>query len=66
MKLKIKPLNDKAYQYYTNHKHFHNGDAGLDLYVLESVTIEPGETKRINLGISGKVPDSSRDVYKPS
>ena len=52
MKLKIKPLNTKALEYYSNHGHFHNGDAGLDLYVLESETIKSGETKLIKLGIS--------------
>ena len=52
MKLLIKPLNDAAQTFYSNHGHFHNGDAGLDLYVLEDITFEPGETKLIKLGIS--------------
>ena len=51
MKLKIKALNDKAKQYYSNHGHFHKGDAGLDLYVLEDITFLPGDTKKIKLGI---------------
>ena len=62
MKLKIKPLNDKAHEYYSNHNHFHDGDAGLDLYVLEKLTIEPGQTKRINLGISCE-PDDNRAYF---
>ena len=37
---------------YSNHGHFHNGDAGLDLYVLEDITFNPGETKLLKLGIS--------------
>ena len=52
MKLLIKPLNDLAKQYYSNHDHFHKGDAGLDLYVLEDQIFQPGETAKIKLGIS--------------
>jgi len=52
MKLLIKPLNDIAEQYYLNHGHFHKGDAGLDLYVLQDDTFKAGETKKIKLGIS--------------
>ena len=52
MRLKIKPLNDTARALYENHGHFHDGDAGLDLYVLEEQVFSPGETKLIKLGIS--------------
>ena len=52
MKLFIKPHNDTALEFYRNHGHFHDGDAGLDLYVLEDIQFEPGETKAIKLGIS--------------
>ena len=52
MKLYIKILNDKARSYYEKHGHFHQGDAGLDLYVLEDIDFDPGETKLIKLGIS--------------
>ena len=52
MKLLIKPLNDVAKEYYLNHGHFHKGDAGLDLYVLQDDTFKAGETKKIKLGIS--------------
>ena len=52
MKLFIKPHNDTALEFYRNHGHFHNGDAGLDLYVLEDIHFEPCETKAIKLGIS--------------
>ena len=52
MKLLINPLNDNAKEKYLNHGHFHNGDAGLDLYVLDNIQFEPGETKAIKLGIS--------------
>ena len=52
MKLFIKALNNKSREYYANHGHFHSGDAGLDLYVLEDMDFEAGETKLIKLGIS--------------
>ena len=52
MKLKIKTLNETANELYENHGHFHDGDAGLDLYILEDQTFIPGETKLIKLGIS--------------
>ena len=52
MKLYIKPHNDTAREYYQNHGHFHDGDAGLDLYVLEEQIFIPGETKLIKLGVS--------------
>ena len=52
MKLFIQPQNNTARELYENHGHFHDGDAGLDLYVLENITFDPGETKAIKLGIS--------------
>ncbi len=52
MRLYIKPHNDTAREFYRTHGHFHDGDAGLDLYVLEDTHFEPGETKAIKLGIS--------------
>ena len=52
MKLLIKPLNNLSKEFYSNHNHFHEGDAGLDLYVLEDQIFKPGETQKIKLGIS--------------
>ena len=51
MKLLIKTLNEVATEMYVSHGHFHDGDAGLDLYVLEDIEILSGETKLIKLGI---------------
>jgi len=58
MKLYIKPLNKIAKSLYANHGHFHRGDAGLDLYVIENQTFAPGETAKIKLGISCESKDS--------
>jgi len=35
----------------------HKGDAGMDLYSLEEVTIKPHERKQIKTGIVVAVPD---------
>ena len=51
MHLLIKTLNKAADTMYSSHGHFHDGDAGLDLYVLKEITILAGETKLIKLGI---------------
>ena len=59
MKLYIKSHNDIARAFYSNHGHFHNGDAGLDLYILEDIHFEPGETKTIKLGISCEPEDGT-------
>ena len=62
MKLFIKPHNDTAQEFYSSHGHFHKGDAGLDLYVLEDIHFEPGQTKAIKLGISCE-PDDGIAYY---
>ena len=62
MKLLIKALNSEAEKMYSNHGHFHEGDAGLDLYVLEDIEFNPGETKLIKLGISCE-PEDGKAYY---
>jgi len=52
MHLKIKPFNRSVRSLYENHGHFHDGDAGIDLFVIEEQTIEAGETTLIHLGIA--------------
>ncbi|MDQ8204077.1 dUTP diphosphatase [Pelagicoccus sp. SDUM812003] len=60
--LLVKPINDAARSRYANHGHFHEGDAGLDLYTLESMRVEPGETAMIKFGISCE-PASGRAYF---
>lgn len=62
MKLFLKPLTDIALTAYENHGHFHEGDAGLDLYVLEDIKIEPGETAAIKFGIACE-PEDGRAYF---
>ena len=52
MHLKIKPFNDTIKSLYKNHGHFHEGDAGIDLFMVEKQTIKAGETALIHLGIA--------------
>ena len=47
----IKVIDHSYLQYYSNHHTFHEGDSGLDLYIVKDEKIEPGETKLIDLGI---------------
>ena len=52
MDLRIKPFNDVVKEMYQTHGHFHEGDAGLDLFIIDEQRIEPGQTVRIKLGIA--------------
>lgn len=38
-------------QLYQNHSTFHDGDAGLDLFIKEDVTIDPHCTMLVDLGV---------------
>ena len=52
MQLKIKPFNDAVRSLYEKHGHHHAGDAGLDLFITEPVTVRAGETVALHLGIA--------------
>ena len=52
MKLKIKPFSKIVKKYYLNHGHFHDGDAGLDLFIINNQTINSGDSAKIHLQIS--------------
>ena len=52
MKLKIKPFNETIESMYTNHGHFHQGDAGLDLFITSAQTIKAGDTALIKLQLA--------------
>tara|TARA_B100000700_G_scaffold331808_1_gene469299 strand:+ start:28960 stop:29397 length:438 start_codon:yes stop_codon:yes gene_type:complete len=57
VKLKIKPFNSTIFQLYSNHKHYHPGDAGIDLFVPNEITIEGRQTAPINLQIACEMDD---------
>ncbi len=52
MHLKIRPFNAEVKAMYENHGHFHDGDAGLDLFVINEQTISGGESTLIHLEIA--------------
>ena len=52
MNLKIKTFSEDIHSMYNDHNHFHQGDAGLDLFIIKDKIIESGATERIHLGIS--------------
>jgi dUTP pyrophosphatase len=52
MKLRIKAFNNRSKKLYENHSHFHSGDAGLDLFVVEDQIIPARSTQPIPLQIA--------------
>jgi len=52
MKLLIKTNNQELTELYNNHQHYNPGDSGLDLFCPDTITINPGETVKINLQIN--------------
>ena len=65
MHLKIKSLTQKAKDFYENHGHFHHGDAGLDLFIIDSLTIPPGETAIIKSNIACENTDEMPYLLMP-
>ncbi|NQT62462.1 MAG: dUTP diphosphatase [Candidatus Marinimicrobia bacterium] len=52
MHIKIRPHNDASRRQYEQHGHYHAGDAGLDLFIMEDQIIRSGETSPLKLQIS--------------
>ena len=65
MHLRIKPFNDLIKDMYNGHGHFHKGDAGIDLFIIEEQIIEPGVTARIHLGIACENIDNKPYLLMP-
>ncbi len=57
MHIKIRPHNPIARQRYEQHGHYHAGDAGLDLFIMEDQIIKAGETAPLKLQISCEAAD---------
>jgi dUTP pyrophosphatase len=51
MHLSILPGNDEIRNIYEMHTHYHVGDSGLDLFFMDDINIDAGETKIIDLKI---------------
>ncbi len=52
MELLIKPYNAIVAEFYRRHDHFHPGDAGLDLFIIDRLTVEPQSTAFIHFQLS--------------
>ena len=65
MKLRVKPKSEVVRLMYENHGHFHEGDAGLDLFIIEKQVFKSGETSRIKLGISCENMDQKPYLLMP-
>jgi dUTP pyrophosphatase len=51
--------SDSVRVFYEDHSTFHEGDSGLDIFFPEDVTINPGEVKKVSLGISCEMVEES-------
>ena len=52
MHIKIQPHTPSSRERYEQHGHYHAGDAGLDLFIMEDQIIKAGETAPLKLQIS--------------
>lgn len=59
--LKIKKINEEA----KLPEYAHDGDSGLDLFSIDSVTILPGESKLIRTGIQIELPSNTEAQIRP-
>lgn len=55
--LHILPRSEEVKSLYSNHGTFHEGDSGLDLFVVEDAVVKAGETAFLNLGIQAAAYD---------
>ena len=56
----INPENEQVKEMYKNHSTYHEGDSGLDLFIIQDEVIKAGETKLVDLGIKCQLVD----IYK--
>lgn len=52
------------FELYNNHNTYHDGDAGLDLFILEDLTIEPGQTILVDLGVKVQCVNKTKCFWK--
>lgn len=61
VKLKVRKINDKA----IIPEYAHKGDAGMDLFSVEDVIIEAGESALIHTGIQIELPEETEAQVRP-
>ncbi|NBG87806.1 dUTP diphosphatase [Isachenkonia alkalipeptolytica] len=59
MKIELTDENAKLPDY------AHEGDAGMDLYAVESVTLQPGERKLVGTGLKIQLPPNTEAQIRP-
>ena len=65
MHLKIKALSKIALSLYKDHGHFHQGDAGIDLFIIDKLTVESGQTAIIKSHIACENTDEKPYLLMP-
>jgi len=65
MNLLIKPFSLDVKKLYEKHSHFHDGDAGLDLFVVHEQVIKAGESTLIHLQIACENTDGKPYLLLP-
>jgi dUTP pyrophosphatase len=63
MRFLINPENEYIKQMYENHGTYHNGDSGLDLFVVSDTTIDAGKTEIVDLGIRCRLMSVENKYY---
>jgi len=61
MSFRVRRLDDRALL----PKRAHSGDAGLDLYAVEGVVLEPGARTSVGTGIAVEIPDGQAGLVLP-
>nr|WP_204136942.1 dUTP diphosphatase [Halomicronema sp. CCY15110] len=61
MKLKVKRLREEAIL----PQYAHPGDAGMDLYAIDAMTISPGEVALIKTGLAIELPPGTEAQIRP-
>ena len=57
MLLKVLPITEKASELYAKHSTFHDGDSGLDLFVVEDQVVKGFSTSFLKLGFKAAAAD---------
>lgn len=65
MKLLVKPFSLEVKNLYNNHDYFHEGDAGLDLFIVHEQVIKAGESTFIHLQIACENEDNKPYLLMP-
>jgi dUTP pyrophosphatase len=63
MKFLIKPLSSEVKYIYENHSTYHQGDSGLDLFIVKDEVIPPGKTLLLGLGVCCQLTDGDGKYY---